>query len=178
VKKCPGTAAHEIERARACPARWPRPAGATRPHARGRMIGLCVCGPAPHGRLGSLAQGYIYPAVWPRGSLPPQSLIPSIDWWLRCVSSSSWRVGVGVGRVRAERISAERRGHGGERIAVAESGGGVIVVLILYSRLPGLDFEQATTFYRRFLGLCFWAATCYRCSILVPDFELKEEPIY
>lgn len=48
-------------------------------------------------------------------------------------------------------------------------------------RLPGLDFEQATAFYRRFLGVCVCVLglpeagfVCW-CSVLLPDFELEEE---
>lgn len=96
-------------KARACPARWP-PRGATRQHARGRMIGLC--GPAPPLDGWDLVQprpqGYkTYPAR-PRGSL--QSLTQSVGGCvaLCCVVSE---VGVGAARVR-EDLSGE--GHGGE----------------------------------------------------------------
>lgn len=83
-----GTAAHDST-----------PGGATRQHGRGRMIGLC--GPAPHGRLGSRPGLYLSGRL--AAGLAPQSFNP-IDWWLRCVSWS-WEVGVGVGGPRArERI--------------------------------------------------------------------------
>lgn len=62
-----------------------------------------------------LVQGYIYPAVWPRGSLH-NPLTPSIGGCVAFLGvgklESEW-----AGRVRERGF--ERGGHGGEQLAVA-----------------------------------------------------------
>ena len=47
------------------------------------------------------------------------------------------------------------------------------MVLIVVLAFAGPRFRAGNNFLpdRRFLGVCFWAAICYLCSVLVPDFE-------
>lgn len=73
---------------------------------------------------------------------------------------------------------SERRGHGGERIAVVESGGGIVVLIVL--AFAGPRFRAGNNFLPEILGgvcvclgrnlLSAVGFVCW-CSILLPDFE-------
>jgi hypothetical protein len=57
------------------------------------------------------------------------------------------------------RGGSERGGHAGERVAVAESGGGVVLDLASVCRASNLSRQGSFLFHRgilAFLGVCSW----------------------
>ena len=158
--KCEEVPRHGSARNRAEQGAWPRtlaPRGRDT-SARSRQDDWPVCVWAWTAGMSRPGCSISYPAVWPRGSLPPSTIlnlpiVPSIGGCV--VSSSSWRL-----ESECEWAACVREDLSGDERAWrrANSGCRVRGVVVVSDRtrvrLPGLDFEQATAFYRRFLGVC------------------------